>query len=240
MKLAADVETLSFKTPQDYWQFCERQNQNPPAPECLDIENFKQYYMSQNKSALNPNFDPVIMEKIDTLINSNEDMFATLHDTPLCDILNSPICADEVSLALRKGKNNKAAGIDGIPVRFYKYDGDGLVNTMLAHFNYLLEKGCYPDEFCEGIINPIHKKDDKMNPENYGKITVTPATGKIFETIQNNRSVYAKSFRGMEDPFQNGFKHGARATDNAFLLNGLIDISAAENRPVYIYMLYRI
>ena len=72
-----------------------------------------------------------------------------------------------------------------------------------------------------------------MNPENYRKITVTPAIGKIFETILNNRSVYAKSILGMEDPFQNGFKHGARATHNAFLLNGLIDISAAEKRPLY-------
>ena len=38
----------------------------------------------------------------------------------------------------------------------------------------------------------------------------------------------------MEDPFQNGFKHGTRATDNAFLLNSLIDITAAEKRPLYI------
>ena len=191
IKLAADVETLSFKTPQDYWQFWKRQKQYPCALESLDIENFKYYYMSQNKSAQNPNFNHVLMEKIDTLINSNEDMFATLQDTPLCDILNSPISSDEVSLALRKGKNNKAAGIDSIPVEFYKYGGDELVNTMLVLFNYLLEKGCYPDEWCEGIINPIHKEDDKMNPENYRKITVTPAIGKIFETILNNRSVYA-------------------------------------------------
>ena len=149
IELTADVETLNFITPQDYWQFWKREKQYPSTPECLDIENFKHYYMSQNKSARNPNFDHVLMEKIDTLINSNEDMFATLHDAPLCDILNSPISADDVSLALRKGKNNKAAGINGIPVEFYKYGGDELVNTMLALFNYLLEKGCYPDEWCE-------------------------------------------------------------------------------------------
>ena len=65
------------------------------------------YYMSQNKSARNPNFDHVLMEKIDTFINSNKDMFATLHDTPICDILNSPMSADEVSLALGKGKITK-------------------------------------------------------------------------------------------------------------------------------------
>ena len=61
IKLAADVETLSFKTPQDYCQFGKRQKQYPSAPECLDIENFKHYYTSPNKSARNPNFDHVLM-----------------------------------------------------------------------------------------------------------------------------------------------------------------------------------
>ena len=75
-----------------------------------------------------------------------------------------------------------------------------------------------------------------MDPENCRKITVTPAIDKIFDTILNNRSVCAKSILEIEDPFQNGFKHGARATDNAFFLNGLIDISAAQKRPLY--MLY--
>ena len=73
-----------------------------------------------------------------------------------------------------------------------------------------------------------------MIPENYRKITIIPALGKIFETVLNNRAIYAKNILGMEDPFQNDFKHGARATDNAFLLNGLIDISSARKIPLYV------
>ena len=56
-------------------------------------------------------------------------MFSLPQDMPLCNILNLPISGDEVALALRKGKNNKAVGIDGIPVEFYKYGGDELQNT---------------------------------------------------------------------------------------------------------------
>ena len=33
---------------------------------------------------------------------------------------------------------------------------------------------------------------------------------------------------------RNGFKHGARATDNDFLMNGLIDISSVRRRPLYV------
>ena len=174
------------------------------------------------------------MQKIDEFINSNEVLFDTLHESPLCDILNSLIDKDELIIALRKSKNNKAAGIDGLPVEFYKYSGGVLDNLLVALFNWIFENGHYPDEWCEGVIDPIHKKDDILIPENYRKITIIPALGKIFETVLNNRAVYAKNILGMEDPFQNGLKHGARATDNAFLLNGLIDIRSARKRPLYV------
>ena len=76
------------------------------------------------------------------------------------------ISVDDVALASWKVKNNKAAGIDGIPVDFYEYGGDELVNTLLVLFDYLFENGSYPEESCEGIINPLHnRKDDKIQPE---------------------------------------------------------------------------
>ena len=109
-------------------------------------------------------------------------MFSMPQDTPLCDILNSPIRGDVVALAARKGKNNKAAGIDAIPVEFYKYGGDELQNTLLVLFNYLFETGCYPEEWCEGMINPIHKKRIKLFRKIIGKL-VTPAIGKSYDTF---------------------------------------------------------
>ena len=40
IKLAADVETLSLKTPPEYWQFWKKQKQYTSAMECLDTEKF--------------------------------------------------------------------------------------------------------------------------------------------------------------------------------------------------------
>ena len=81
------------------------------------------------------------MQKIDEFINSNEVLFDTLHESPLCDILNSPIDKGEVIIALRKSKNNKAAGIDGLPIEFYKYSGGVLDNLLVALFNWIFENG---------------------------------------------------------------------------------------------------
>ena len=225
---------MCLNNPRDYWNFWKRNKSKQSVTEILDIETFREYYIRQNEVGKNPDFDYELMQKIDEFINSNELLFDTLHESSLCDILNSPIDKDEVIIALRKSKNNKAAGIDGHPVEFYKYSGGVLDNLLVALFNRIFKHGQSPDEWCEGIINPIHKKDDIMIPENYRKITIIPASGNFFETVLNNRAIYAKNILGMEDPFQNGFRHGARATDNAFLLNGLIDISSARKRPLYV------
>ena len=58
------------------------------------------------------------MQKFDEIINSNEVLFNTLHESPLCDILNTLIDKDEVIIALGKSNNNKTAGIDGLTVEF--------------------------------------------------------------------------------------------------------------------------
>ena len=46
--------------------------------------------------------------------------------------------------------------------------------------------------------------------------------------------MYAKTIPGIENPSQNGFKLRAKATDNPFLLSGLIDIRAIAKKPLYI------
>ena len=78
-------------------------------------------------------------------------------------------------------KTNKAAGTDGIPVEFYKYCGDILSQPLTTLFNHVMNTSSYPGAWCEGVINPLHKRESPALPENYRKITVTPAIGKIFD-----------------------------------------------------------
>ena len=44
----------------------------------------------------------------------------------------------------------------GIPVEFYKYSSGVLENLLVVLFMWFFENGGYPDEWCEGIINPIN------------------------------------------------------------------------------------
>ena len=101
-------------------------------------------------------------------------------------------------------------------------------------FNYVFDNGEYPDEWAEGIINPIHKKGPFIQPDNYRKITVLNALGKLFETVLNSRLNYLRQVCQQEDPFQNGFKNGRSTIDNDFILNGIIEKHRAINKPLYI------
>ena len=97
-----------------------------------------------------------------------------------------------------------------------------------------MSSGEYPDEWSDGIINPIYKKDSKLNPENYRKITVLPAIGKVFDSILNTRLCFVKDALQSHDPLQFGFKHGHGSTDNAFILNSIIDTNSSRKKPTYV------
>ena len=91
----------------------------------------------------------------------------------------------------------------------------------------------FPCSWCEGVVNPIYKQNSRLDPENYRRITISCALGKLFEIILNDRLTHAKKILQKEDPHQFGFKGKSRAIDCAFNLNGVIDICAGRKIPLY-------
>ena len=178
-------------------------------------------------------FDNQLLENIEEFISRYGD------ETPLNvidivdDILNAPIDTNEIMVPLKRIKANKAAGADGIWAKFYKCAGDILALPLTALFNHVMLTGLYPNTWCAGLMNPLHKRDSPFLPDNCRKITITPAIGKIFDSILNKRLQFSKECLGTGDPFQNGFKPNSSAIDNIFILNGIIDKCKAVGRPLY-------
>ena len=74
---------------------------------------------------------------------------------------------------------------------------------------------------------------NRLDPENYRKITITCVFSKLFEIILNNRPIHSKQILQKEDPHRFGFKEKSRAADCAFILNDVVDICAGRRRPLY-------
>ena len=131
-------------------------------------------------------------------------------------------------------KNGKSGGMEGIPMEFIKYDTGTFHNALLALFNYIFDLGQYPDVWSRGIVNPVYKTGSMCSPENYRKITLISAIGKIFDSILNNCMRFCKEALRVNNVWQNGFKPGPHTTDNFFIFNAVIDKYTALKHPLFV------
>ena len=165
-KVACELETLQSNDPQAYWKFWKRQKRNISPVDYINVDVFTQHYIEQNNIDSNIDCDTKFITIVKEFINNIDDSYVVTVNEPLNDILNAPINIDELNNALKRTKINKAPGPDGFPSELYKYNGGSLNKYLIAIFNKVFESGQYPTQWCEGIINPIHKKNEKADPDN--------------------------------------------------------------------------
>jgi hypothetical protein len=136
-------------------------------------------------------------EHLKTLVGSEPDvnierkaqvqhMFDRLEniDNPF---LYKPITTKEIVSTIKRLKNKKSSGKDGIINEMIKSITPDLLEILEGTFNTVLNTGIYPYEWKTGITIAIHKNGSPLNPENYRGITLTNAIGKLFCQILNCR-----------------------------------------------------
>ena len=149
------------------------------------------------------------------------------------DFLDSQINLDELEIAIKKLKTDKAAGCDGILNEFICNSSYNLKLIMLKLFNSILNTGQFPKLWVEAEIVPIFKKGDRENPENYRGITLISCIGKVFTSIINRRlNTWAESNNVYSDN-QFGFREGRGAVDCMFILHGIIESFLSQSKPLY-------
>ena len=90
-------------------------------------------------------------------------------------------------MAVRKLKNKKAAGPDGIIGKMLKNSGNYVLDFFVKFFNALFEKGLFPERWTESIVLPLFKKGDANNTNNCRGISLCDANSKVYSTIINLR-----------------------------------------------------
>ena len=83
-------------------ELLEEKDKKKTVTEFLDMETFRYCYTCPHDIDKSPDFDHELMKTIYKFINSNDILFDTWSDSPLCDILNSPSDKDEIIIALQK------------------------------------------------------------------------------------------------------------------------------------------
>ena len=83
------------------------------------------------------------------------------------DDLENDISAHEVLKCIKKLKNYKSCGYDGIFNEFLKTSSSKLLIAVTTLFNIVLQTGKIPHAWSIGYISPIYKGKGKVNdPDN--------------------------------------------------------------------------
>jgi hypothetical protein len=101
------------------------------------------------------------------------------------------MCIDEEEIVdvVNYMHNNTAGGPDGLIIEMFKCSSDITAPLLKALFHKMLDTGCFAENWCEAVICPVHKKGDKLSPDNYRGISLLNIMGKIFTKLVNNRLV---------------------------------------------------
>ena len=128
---------------------------------------------------------------------------------------------------------NKAHGIDYLINEHFMRSIDILVEHISIIFNAILDSGFFPDNWAEGILVPLFKKNDINDINSYRGITLISCFSKIFTGVLNNRIYKWDEENNIVSDAQFGFRQNKSTVDAIFILNAVISKILHNKRRLY-------
>ena len=117
---------------------------------------------------------------LNTQFPRDDDILNTIPVPVADDSPSTTFTIDEVEEAIKSLKNNKACGWDKITAETLKAGGLPMRQLLLRVINLAWSQGKTPEDRSKGLITPVFKKGDKLDPANYRAITLLSIPGKVF------------------------------------------------------------
>ena len=175
---------------------------------------------------LTQSFDPVKKRDLIEHIKQNIDLFKTN--------LDDPFSTEEFDLALKDLKNNKSSSFDQITNEILKSSGKIYKNVFLKLFNSIGQLGLYPSSWKKDILHPIHKSNEKDDPNNFRGISIASCFGKLFIKLMKNRLQNFLDNKNSISKHQGSGKKHSRTSDHLMVIKYLIDkIVKGEKKKLY-------
>ena len=92
-----------------------------------------------------------------------------------------------IAKKIKKMKNNKSSGVDGIPPKLLNENVEKISTQLAKLFN--LSLGIVTSEWKEANIMPLFKKGSRNKPENYRPVSLTSVVCKLLETLIRDHMV---------------------------------------------------
>ena len=99
---------------------------------------------------------------------------------------NITVDHDSIVKIIKNLNSAKAHGWDGISIRMIKLCEQTITIPLIIISRKAILTGIYPENWKEGNIVPVHKKESKNSVKNYRPISLLPIFSKIFERLIYN------------------------------------------------------
>ena len=212
------LEELHENDPDQYWQTLKELDDLTKMPNSEDTAaNISgEKWLEHFKKLL---YKPGIREESARIL----DIIEQLNATPTFNMLDYRITEAEVIKVIKKTKNNKSGGMDGILYEMIKSAEQILVGPITKIFNKVFTGGFFPETWSISMIKPLFKgSGSKFDPGKYRGISLMSCMGKLMCSVLNNRLGQHLEERGELNKAQIGFRKGYRTTDHIITLQSII------------------
>ena len=143
----------------------------------------------------------------------------------------APFNTNEVFIALSAIDSKKSVGEDCLDPFFLKVSAPLIADLISYIFNLSISSGKIPPVWKIAHVTPLHKGNDKKDPDNYRPISKLSCLAKILESLVNNQLKVFLNHSSILSPHQSGFraKHST-TTATSLVLNDIV--SALDNKLV--------
>ena len=219
-KEKSSLALLSKNNPRKFWKYINKyKNKSNSTSNNIDIEDFVQHFKSTSNT---PHFSSYSL-----------DDHRTVDDSICIDELDCIFTVEEIVKTVANLKRHKSCDMFNNIADFF-IDSKEFISPYLATiFNYIFDKGIYPESWSKGAIVPIFKKGERNNPANYRGITLVNVLGKIFSLCLRNRINKWCESENVFNPLQFGFRNQRSTTDCIFILHCIIQNVLLQKHKLY-------
>lgn len=137
-------------------------------------KHFLNEFSSQNMPE-NINSESILYQDIPAL---------SQHDSDKCEEI---ITQDEIKDSIKCAQLNRAPGLDGLPIEFYKFFWEKIKTLFTKMVQHFQQTGQLPNSMKKIVISPIPKPGDRTNLKNWRPIALINCDYKIISRIYGKR-----------------------------------------------------
>ena len=222
------MDDMRRNNPKGFWKYFKKKPNSSSGKNNVSLEQFFEYFKDLASSN-----NQIVDEDVEHFLRDFDNEHDHNGGGSKFEGLDEHISQEEIVRCIKQLSRNKSPGKDNLLNEYFVESIELLIVPLEILFNNVLDSGCFPSQWTEGIIVPLHKKGPEDDPKNYRGITLISCLGKLFTSVINQRIINWSTANEISTDAQFGFKAGHSTIDAIFVLQNLIQRSFKNKKRLY-------